>query len=187
MPLVLVATVGAANANAYLDVAAAQAILDGVPNTSAWDSADPTAQAKALVYATTLLEALGYQGVKATSDQALQWPRGAVLDPDYGSSDAAHAGYMTGDSWGAYLALDAIPKRIQRACTQLALAILRAGTKDVWGIDPTRDVSRKTVGPLTTEWVTPSQRRFGLRAIPAVWREVYPLTLAAESSTVERA
>jgi hypothetical protein len=72
-------------------------------------------------------------------------------------------------------------------CAQLALAILRAGTKDIWGVEPTRDIKRKVVGPLETEWVTPAQRRFGLRAFPAVWREIYPLTLACEPATVERA
>jgi hypothetical protein len=119
VPFALVATVGGATANAYQDAAAVADILAGVPNAGAFDTATSSARDVAAVYATTLLEALAYLGVKATSDAGAQWPRGWVLDPDYGAADAAVSGYMTSGQWGAYLALDTIPKRIQRATRSL--------------------------------------------------------------------
>lgn len=187
MALTLIATAGATDANAFTDLATAQDVIDATPNAATAWGTDPAKQTQALVQATSLLSALAYKGVKATVGQALPWPRGAVLDPDYGDSDGAIAGYMSGGQWGVYLALDAIPRRVIRACTMLALEILRAGTSDVWGVDKTANIKSKTIDVLTTEYVDIGQRRFGLRVYPSVWREVYPLTLASAGSSVERA
>lgn len=175
-----------AAANAYCDLVTAQAIIDATPNSSAW-GADPNAQTIAIVYATSLLQALAYQGVKTTVAQALVWPRGAVRDPDYGV-DAQNIGYMLGGQWGIYLDQDAIPKRIVRACVMLALEILRAGTADIWGVDDTRDVVMERVDVIETQYVAAGDRRnVGLRRFPSVWREVFPLTMAALPRSVERA
>lgn len=189
MPLVLDATVGGASSNAYLDEAAADALLAGVPNATAWTSlgAVPNAtRVQALVYATQLLEALAYQGVKTTVAQALQWPRGAVTDPDYGP-DASNIGYMQAGHWGVYLDLTKIPKRIQRATAMLALEILRAGTADIWGVERTANLQSEGLDVIRTEYVEPSKRRYGLKAFPSVWREVYPLTVTAQGRDAVRA
>lgn len=186
MPLTLDASVGTTTANAYLDQTAAQALLDGVPNATAWTSATSSARDQALVYATRLLDVLGFQGVRATVTQALQWPRGSVRDPDYGQDTGAIAGYML-NGWGVYLDRTTIPARVQRACAMLALEILRAGAGDVWGIDATANIQSKGVDVLRTDYVAVPLRRFGLRVYPSVWREVAPLLLAAEGMTVERA
>jgi hypothetical protein len=186
MALVLVAAVGAANANAYLDPPAAQAVIDATPNSSAWGS-DVAAQTQAIVYATSMLEVLAYKGVKASVSQALQWPRASVRDPDYGE-DIENVGYeLSGGDWGVWLDYTTIPRRIQRACVMLALEILRAGTSDVWGVDNDINKSAKTVDVLRTDFVAPGFRRTGLRLYPSVWREVYPLTLASQSASVARA
>lgn len=188
MPLVLVATVGASDANAYGDVSAAQAILDGVPNAAAWTDADANTKAQALVYATTLLDALAYQGVKATVGQALAWPRGGVLDPDYGQGSGAMSGaMMAAGHWGVYLDATTIPRRVQRAMAMLALEILRAGTSDVWNVDGDANKAQKTVDVLSTTFIDPSRRRYGLQVYRSVWREIAPLTMAAMPRQVERA
>lgn len=187
MPLVLDATVGGLTANSYLDVPSAQGYLDATPNADAWTAAGTGLQAQALVAATTMLDALIYDGVKTAVGQALQWPRGGVLDPDYGDASGAYAGYMVAGWWGAYLDPHLIPKRIERACAALALEILRAGATEVWGVDVTANIAKKGIDVLTTEYVPVGQRRFGLRVYPQVWRWVYPLTLAAKGDRVERA
>lgn len=186
MPLTLIATPGAPDANAYQDIASVQAIMDATPNSDAWGT-DPVKQTQVAIYGTAMLDALGYLGVKASVAQALQWPRGAVLDPDYGTADGAIAGYMVGGAWGVYLDLALIPKRILRGHAMLCLEIMRAGPADVWGVDPTLDVQREQVDVLATDYVAPWFRRVGLRRYPSVWREIYPLTAASGSSVVERA
>lgn len=186
MSLVLDATPKGANANAYCDLVAAQAIIDATPNSSAW-GVDPVAQTQAIVYFATLMQALAYQGVKTTVAQALAWPRGAVRDPDYGT-DAQNIGYMIGGAWGIYLSQDTIPVRVIRANVMGALEVLRAGTSDIWGVDDTRDVIREKVYGLETEYTPAGNRRnVGLRRFPSVWRELYPLTMAAVPQSVERA
>src|SRR6185312_6493082 len=115
-------------------------------------------------------------------------PRASVIDPDYGDTSGAFAGYMVnGGAWGVYLDMNKIPARIVRACVMLALEILKAGTSNVWDVDKTSNVSKKTIDVISTEYVSVSERRFGLRVYPSVWREIYPLTMASEPTTVERA
>lgn len=188
MSVDVVATVGGATANAYLDEDAAQALLDGVPNTSAWDTATSDARGVALVYATRMIDALLYLGAKASTTQALSWPRAYVVDPDYSTvgANSGPFGIML-DTWPGYLVTTAIPTRIKRGTTMLAFEILRAGTADVWGVDASLNVRRKQVDVISTEYYDRSQRLTGLRKYPSVYREVFPLTLASEPRSVNRA
>lgn len=183
MALVVRAIAGAADSNSYQTVAAVTALLEAVPNASAWDTAEQNILA---VYATTMLEVLAYKGVKATLAQALQWPRVGVLNVDYGD-DQTGVGYKTTTGWGVYYDFTTVPVRMLRAHAQLCLALARAGTAEIWGVDASLNVSGKSVGPLRTDFVPRRERRVGLRIHPAVWREVFPLTLASEPQTVERA
>lgn len=187
MALTLDATVSGVASNSYLTIAQCQAYMDATPNADKWTAAGTVLQAQALVAATSMLDTVAYRGFKTKVGQALQWPRGSVLDPDYGDTTGATAGYMVGGFWGVYLDLAAIPKRIERGCAALALEILRAGTADVWGIDSTANVARKQIDVLQTEYVPVGQRRFGLRVYPQVWRHIYPLTQASAGTSVERA
>lgn len=191
MALVLDATVGGANSNAYLDQAAAQAYIDGTPNASAWTTADGGIvvaggqRDQALVYATTLLEAIPWKGVKigTATTQALCWPRNFVQDPDAGTPENPWFGWS-----GVTIYLDGttIPRRILRATTALALEILRAGTDDVAGVDPNINVKVAKTGPLDTEFVEPYLQRRNLQYYPTVWREIWPLTKASAQARVER-
>lgn len=191
MTLVLDATVGGANSNAYLDQSAAQVYIDGTPNAAAWTSADGGgvvsggARDQALVYATRLLEAIPWRGVKigTATTQALCWPRNFVEDPDAGTTENPWFGWS-----GVTIYLDGttIPKRILRATTALALEILRAGTSDVAGVDPNINVKSSKVGPLETVNVDPWLQRRGLQYYPEVWREIWPLTKAYQQARVDR-
>ena len=108
--MALVATPGASNANSYLTVAEADAILDNRLNTTAWD--DSLQQEEALIQATYRLDQYDYVGITADEyletdepTQALKWPR--VLDDtgelirNYGGTKqvetATIVGTVTGD------------------------------------------------------------------------------------------
>lgn len=175
MPLVLDAAVGGVGSNSFLTRAAAQAILDTVPNAGAWTGASSDdVRDQALVHATSMLTVLAYQGRKTYGEQALAWPRSCVVDPDYGD-DAYPLNATT------------IPRRVQRATALLALEILRAGTKDVWGVDAKINVRSESIDVIRKEYLDPGQRRRGLRAFPQVWREIAPLTTSADAGRVVRA
>lgn len=179
MALVLDATVGGVNSNAYLTTQDAQSHIDAMPNTAAWGD-DDEAQVLALVRATTLLEVLAFKGTKVSRSQALAWPRFGVPDPDYGDCDGANE--ISVD----LLDIDKIPKRMKRACVALALEILKAGTADLWGADDTTNMSSLAVGPVTIDFADIADRKRGLRAFPQVWREVFPLMTASEPAHVVR-
>ena len=77
----LIATAGAADANSYCTVAQADEHLVGYRlNSTAWD--ESTAKVAALLMATQHLDRLNWIGEKATSAQALRWPRIDAYDRD---------------------------------------------------------------------------------------------------------
>jgi len=82
--------VGSNTYNVYGDVDAANDYLAATLTSagSAWDAADATTKAKALVGGTRWLDAAQWQGAKTDSTQALQWPRTGVLDLDPNSLPA---------------------------------------------------------------------------------------------------
>lgn len=75
MPVTVVATAGAADANSYLTVAAADALADLYLGTLNWASASTDNKGRALIMATRYLDELSYIGEKASTTQALLWPR----------------------------------------------------------------------------------------------------------------
>jgi hypothetical protein len=85
MAVVIDATAGGANANSYLTLAAAQAIIDGFvqdADVTAWASATTDQKNRALFTATQRLDRERFLGARATDTQALQWPRTGVRKPD---------------------------------------------------------------------------------------------------------
>lgn len=194
MALTLIATLGAPNSNSYQDQTSAQAIIDTIPNASAWTLADGGAvvpggqRDQALVYATTMLDVLKYRGMKVgTADtQALAFPRVFVPDPDGGAFDGQWTGWVGGT---IYLSSTVIPRRILRAHAALTLEILRAGGADIWGADDSAaaDIVREKIGPLETDYSDPRVRRLGLRRYPQVWREIWPLLEMSQPASVQRA
>ena len=85
MAIRIVATPGAADANSYLTLGAAQAIIDGFVQDSdvtAWASATTDQRNRALFTATQRLDRERFLGARSTDTQALQWPRTGVRKPD---------------------------------------------------------------------------------------------------------
>lgn len=106
MPITIVATAGASNANSYVTLADADAYM-ATRFETAWTAAagsDETRK-KALVQATRQLDQLAWQGVKMSATQALEWPRDVQEE-----------------------ASDTIPPWLENACCEQALWILANST-----------------------------------------------------------
>ena len=133
MAIVLVATPGAADANSYLTLSDAQAIVDGLVENDdvvAWGTATTDQKNRALYTATQRLDRERYLGARATDTQALQWPRTGVRKPDtYINTYAVGFPFrITTD----YFADDEIPVQVQEA--QATLAVYLNNNKDGIGL-----------------------------------------------------
>ena len=85
MAIVIVATAGAADANSYLTLAEATAIIDGFIESDAvqaWNAGQTDGKNRALFTAAQRLDRERYLGARSTDTQALQWPRTGVRKPD---------------------------------------------------------------------------------------------------------
>jgi hypothetical protein len=116
MAITIVATAGAADANSYLTLAAAQTIIDGLvenDDVAAWGTATTDQKNRALYTATQRLDRERYLGARATDTQSLQWPRTGVRKPDtYINTYAVGFPFrITTD----YFADDEIPVQVQEA------------------------------------------------------------------------
>jgi hypothetical protein len=152
MTLVLDATVGGANSNSYITVARATEIADyDIIERVDWYVADDDDKIRALVSATRQLDTLPWVGERATTTQALAWPRtNAVIN-------------------GRVIATNEIPQEVEQATYDLALALLReakAGAQTATGGDlipgiPNSQLKRAKLDILEIEWRTdglPSNR-----------------------------
>jgi len=140
----LVATAGASNANSYLSVAGADSIADGMVGTLTWSSATSDDKAKALITATNGLETLEWIGSRASTTQALAWPRSGASCGDKAPAD------------------DEIPRELELAAFDLANALLTtptllrsasSATALVPGV-PNRDLKRVKLDVMELEWRT---------------------------------
>ena len=163
MPVTIVATPGAADANSFVTVAAADAYLATRLNATEWTGDD--AKAIALIEATREISPLAYLGYRVTETQALGWPRYGAPNPD-------------GIGNGAWYDQTVIPPRVQDAICELALEFLRAGTSDISKPDATAQISKEIVGPIETDYVAVSDRAMGLARYPRISRLLAPLLLA---------
>src|SRR5438046_7448880 len=91
MPIVVVATPGAADANSYCSLAEANTYHDSHPYASAWTgAASDDARNRALVTATRLLdEHIEWDGYAASATQALGWPRSGMVDRNENAIDSS--------------------------------------------------------------------------------------------------
>lgn len=189
MPLVLDATVGGATSNAYVDRDDANTYFEGRASTAAWDAAFNDAKDKALVNATDLLERLKWAGAKGMTPagaltQALAWPRrwAPTLEADAAPEFVA-VDFI--DTSVAYYSELTIPRPIVRACCELALVILTAGTTDIFASDLKR-VKRKKVDALETEFFDSQDALRGISRYPHVLQLITPLLRSAGGIEVER-
>ena len=110
MTVTVTATAGSALANSYLTVADGDALANLYLGTLSWSSATTDNKGRALIMATRYLDELRWIGDKASTTQALAWPR----------SDAE-----CGD-WS--FTTSEIPQPIQQATFDLAEALLADST-----------------------------------------------------------
>lgn len=138
------ATVGGANANSYLTIADANALLAERAGASDWSTATDPDKEKFLITATRRLDQEAYCGVKANSSQALKWPR--------------YLAYNRDDIWpDEYpFASNVIPLPVKLACAELALSVLRNPELfDDTGLEGFENLS------LGSTTITPRQRAAG--------------------------
>lgn len=152
MAIALIATAGAVDANSYLTLAAAQAIIDGFvedADVAAWASATTDQKNRALFTATQRLDRERFLGARATDTQALQWPRTGVRKPDtYINTYAVGFPFrITTD----YFTDTEIPQQIQYA--QVVLATYLHNNPDGIGLSGLEDYKNVKIGSLD---VTPN-------------------------------
>jgi hypothetical protein len=138
----IIATAGASNANSYLTIANADSIASGMIGDLLWTAATSDNKARALITATNGMETLSWIGARATTTQALSWPR-----TDASCDDKV-------------IASDDIPREIELATFDLANALLdnpallrSAPTTEalVTGV-PNRDLGRLKLDVMEIEW-----------------------------------
>ena len=152
MAITLVATPGAADANSYLTLAAAQAIIDGFvedADVTAWASASADQKNRALFTATQRLDRERFLGARATDTQALQWPRTGVRKPDIYINTYA-VGFPFRITTDYYTDTE-IPQQVQYA--QVVLATYLNNNPDGIGLSGLEDYKNVKIGSID---VTPN-------------------------------
>jgi len=152
MAITIVATPGAADANSYLTLAQAQAIIDGFvldADVQHWNSGNDDSRNRALFTATQRLDRERFLGARATDTQALQWPRTGVRKPDtYINTYAVGFPFrITTD----YFTDTEIPPQIKYA--QTVLAVFLHNNTDALGLSGLEDYKNVKIGSLD---VTPN-------------------------------
>ena len=148
MTVTIDASVGGANSNSYLTVADADAIAGLRLGTLAWEAATVTTDDKgrALIAATAYLDQLQWIGAKASTAQALLWPRS-----DVSCGDKLYASNI-------------IPPEVKAGTFDLANALLTtpalltpspAGFGELIPGIPNANLKRATVDVLTVEFQSP--------------------------------
>jgi hypothetical protein len=152
MAITIVATPGAADANSYLTLAEAEAIIDGLvqdADVTAWASATTDQKNRALFTATQRLDRERYLGARATDTQALQWPRTGVRKPDTYINTYA-IGFPFRISTDYYTDTE-IPDQIKKA--QAFLATYLHNNPDGLGLSGLEDYKNVKIGSID---VTPN-------------------------------
>lgn len=167
MTLVIDATVGGASANSFVTLVEAQAYMDARLNGATWTAASTDDQNRALVEATRELSNATWKSTRASTTQALSWPRWFVVNPD-----VPWAGTVFYDS-------SVIPQRVKDATCELAFQFLKAGSTDLAAQDTLQNITEKTVGPLTTRYNDPLNRAKGLARFPRVMDLIRPLLVSS--------
>lgn len=115
MALALIKETGAglADANSYAHVTDGDAYHDGHLYAAAWTAASADNKAKALVFATRLIDAeVQFNGKRSRAEQGLQWPREDCHDPD-------------ADGWaGGTVPANVVPKAVVQATCEMARELL---------------------------------------------------------------
>jgi len=153
MAITIVATAGAANANSYLTLTDAQALVDGLledDDVVAWASATTDQKNRALYTATQRIDRERFLGARATDTQALQWPRTGVRRPDTYINT-----YATGFPFRIttdYFTDTEIPDQIKKAL--VVLSVYLQNNKASLNLTGLEDYKRVGVGGIAVETST---------------------------------
>jgi hypothetical protein len=132
MAAAITATAKGATSNSYATLAEAESYMDARTGAATWDAAADDDKNRALIEATNRIEQHDFYGSPTASDQRLKWPRVGTYDAD-----------------GRYWAQDTVPRVVQYAQFEVALALVNGDLefKDsgLEGFDSVR------VGPLAVE------------------------------------
>lgn len=169
MSVTVIAVPGAVNANSFTEVAVFDAYCNDRLNAQAGREASEDDKGRALIEATRELNTLQWVGIKASTEQALSWPREDAPIPDRRYE---------------YFPNDVIPNQIVDACCELALQFLKAGDTDIASIDANFGVIRKKVDVLETQWADPAQQKQGWARFPRVVAMISSL-LAGSTGNLE--
>jgi hypothetical protein len=181
MPLVIVATPGASDANSFVTAAEMTAYCEGRLNAGAWTAA--ASQLPALVEASRDITYLYWKGSRVDEAQALAWPRAYVENPDAPYDDET----LSLDDI-VYFPEDEVPQRVKDATCELALQYLKAGGTDIAMPDPSDGIVSKQVDVISVTYATNGTRvTKGVNRYPRVMALIGPmLTNGAGNLTVMR-
>jgi len=152
MAVTIDATVGGANANSYLTLADASAIIDGFVESdaiAAWATATTDQKNRALYTAAQRLDRERFLGARSTDEQSMQWPRSGVRKPDtYTNTYAVGFPFrITTD----YFTDSEIPSQVKYA--QAYLAAYLNGAPDALELSGLEDYKAVSIGSIS---VTPN-------------------------------
>src|SRR5262249_50443542 len=121
-------TIGGANANSYVDVAAADLYFDDQLNSSKWTAASTADKTRALLMAANRLQIENWLGGRVKTTQRLAWPRLDVREVDpigmgYGTGYGYGYGYFSTE----YYRSDEIPQPVKDSQCEFALVFLSGG------------------------------------------------------------
>jgi hypothetical protein len=159
---------GKADANAYATVADCDAYHEGHLYADRWTAATQDRKGAALVMATRLIDSqFQFNGFRAHSEQALQWPREKCPDPDEGSWRTASAVLpWANDNW---VEPDVVPTPVVHATCEMARELLlvdRTAAPVGEGIDTIQTVHAvKDANGSTTESSSTKYSKSDLRPI----------------------
>lgn len=174
MAVEIKATVGASDANSYITEEEMTAYCEGRLNASIWTGDE--SQLAALVEATRDLTVMEWEGIRASSTQALAWPRDFVANPDLRLDTFNEQYYdIIRRQAPVYYLNNEIPDRIKTATAELALQYLKSGGTDLAARPSDAGVIEKTVGPLTTKWESARARPEGIERFTRVMSYIQPL------------
>lgn len=135
MPVTLIATAGAANANSYATVAEANAYNDAQVNGGTWAALDVPSKNRALTHATRLLDDnIAWIGERATDQQALEWPRAWARNRS-----------------GNFYSEQEVPMQVKYATAELARRLTETGGS-TGGASGTENLKRLKAGPVELEF-----------------------------------
>jgi len=125
----LIATLGAIDANSYVNQAEADLYFADRMHSSAWDALATSDKDKLLITSSRMLDwYIKWKGIKASVEQSMLWPRVGAIRPD-----------------GTEIEDDALPPEVKIATYEQALMNIAA---DKMSDNPLAGISQLKAGPL---------------------------------------